>query len=299
MATRGPLRDEDPLVDLCLADLRDALGLATSRGTWLDSVLRPLARRFAGTVRQFDDRVDTIGLAAASIWLMQGLAGGLRVDGSAHIPANGPLLVLANHPGMTDTTALFASLHMRADLRVIALDRPFLRAMPHVASRLIFASGQGPSRMRTVRAGIEHLRQGGALLTFPAGAIEPDPVAVGAGPAVDALAGWSSSFALWVRAVPGTRVVPAIVGQVVSAQALHHPLTRLRTGEDNRNKLAAALQLLWRPYQALPARVAFGAPIALHAHRSADMRQTILARASALIEAAATDTHEPPAGLRY
>lgn len=284
----------DPLIDINLDDLLDSMGLASGRGAFLRPPLRPLlrpnARRFARIVREFDDRVGAAGLAAGSEWLVRRMTGGLQVAGRSSVPASGPLLVLANHPGMTDTVALFASLRARPDLRVIAQDRPFLRALPNVAASVIFVADDGPSRTRVVRAGVKHLEQGGALLTFPAGAIEPDPAAQGMRPAVDALAAWSASFALFARAVPQARIVAAIVSQVISADALHHPLARWRRTTADREKLAATLQILWPPYQARPARVAFGALDAAQAHGTpAALREALIARAAALIESPPAD----------
>jgi hypothetical protein len=274
----------DPLIDINLDDLLDALGLPALRGAVPRAMLRPAVQRFTGIVRAFDDRVGATGLAAASGWVLQRLAGGLQVAGESHIPSHGPLLVLSNHPGMTDTAALFASLHMRADLRVIARDRPFLRALPHTgASLILLADGDDSARVRALYAGLKHLRRGGALLTFPAGEIEPDPAAAGVRPALNGLQAWSDSYAVFARAVPAARIVTAIVSQVVSARALRHPLTRLRRDAADREKLAAAMQILWPPYQAMPARVAFAAPLAADAHSPAELRRAIGATARALI----------------
>lgn len=277
-------RAPDPLTGINLEDLLDSLGAGPRSRVLLRPLFRPLARRFARTVRGFDDRVGRDGLAAGGHWLVQRMAGGLHVAGKAHVPVSGPLLVLANHPGMTDTVALFAGLSARPDLRVIAEDRPFLRALPNVASRVIFVDGQGASRTRAVRAGVQHLRQGGALLTFPAGRIEPDPAAAGMRPAVAALQSWSASFALLARAVPQTCIVPAIVTQVVSAGALRHPLTRLRRGSADRDRLAATLQILWPPYRALPACVVFGAPAKTGGTQDTEaLRRAVIAQAAALM----------------
>lgn len=277
----------DPLTAINLADLFDAIGLGGARARTARAVLapllRPVAARFARTVREFDERVGRDGLSTGSAWLLRRMAGGLQVRGAADIPGQGPLLVLANHPGMTDTVALFASLARRPDLRVIAYDRPFLRALPHVARHVVFVDEGGASRARVLREGIRHLQRGGALLSFPAGAIEPDPAAAGARAAAQALARWSDSFALLLRAVPETRVRTAIVSQVINAQALHHPLTRLRRKAADRDKLAASLQILWRPYQALPAHVAFANA---DARDASDGRTAVLQSAHALVRAA-------------
>ena len=64
------LRTADPLIDINLDDLLDALGLQTLRGAWPRVMLRPLVGRFTRTVRAFDDRVGAAGLADASAWVL-------------------------------------------------------------------------------------------------------------------------------------------------------------------------------------------------------------------------------------
>jgi putative hemolysin len=217
------------------------------------------------------------------------MTAGLRVAGLEHIPAEGPVLILSNHPGMTDTVALFSSLASRPDLRVIALDRPFLRALPHVAQQLIFLTDEASGPMAAVRAGARHLKEGGALLTFPAGEIEPDPATFGRRRAVNALRNWSGSYALFARLVPHTQFVPVLVSHVTSPEAQRHPLTLLRRTAHDKEKLAAALQVALPRYRDRVARVAFGAARkadpgdarALRAGIEAQMAQLILAHAAA------------------
>ncbi len=259
----SPPSDLDALTEINVDDLLDAVGLARWRRTPLRRLLRGLlrrpARRFAGIAAEFDRQVALHGLAAGSAWMLRRMSGGLELRGAQHVPAEGPLCVLANHPGMTDTVALMASLAMRPDLRVIALDRPFLRALPAVSRQLLFVpEASGAGRLAVLRAGIHHLRQGGALLSFPAARIEPDPALQGPGPALDALGAWSPSFTLFTRHVPHTACVPAIVSQVLDARAQRHPLTRLRRRPDDRERLAAALQVALARYQGGTVRVAFG-----------------------------------------
>ena len=248
----------DQLTDINLDDLFDAAGLMRLRRTYLQHLLRPCARRFALLALEFDRRVGEQGLAHGSAWLAHRMAAGTQVSGREHVPAAGPAVILANHPGMTDTVALLASLASRPDLRVIALDRPFLRALPNVSRRLILVPERDVGRMGVVRAGVKHLQQGGALLTFPAGEIEPDPARYGRLNALESVNGWSKSFVLFARRMPGTRFIPAIVSNVVSPDALGHALTFLRHSVRDKQRLAAALQVALPRYQRLVARVAFG-----------------------------------------
>jgi len=248
----------ETLTEVNIVDLLDSIGLLRLRGTPLCHLLRPTALRFARTAHEFDRRVGRDGLAQGSAWLMSRMTAGLVTSGLEHVPAQGPVVVLANHPGMTDTVALFTSLACRPDLRVIAMDRPFLRALPNVARQLIFLPDENAGRMAVLRSAARHLQEGGALLTFPAGEIEPDPAAFGQERAAASLQNWSGSYTLFGRLVPETRFVPALVSQVISPAAQRHPLTLLRRTPQSREKFAAALQVALPRYRNLVARVRFG-----------------------------------------
>ncbi|MDR6535856.1 hypothetical protein J2739_001626 [Variovorax soli] len=279
----------DTLTEINLVDLLDSVGLSRLRGTSLCRLFLPAARRFARTAHEFDTRVGTHGLAQGSAWLMSRMSAGIVASGLEHVPPQGPVVILANHPGMTDTVALFTSLASRPDLRVIALDRPFLRALPNVARQLIFLPDEEGGRMAAIRAAARHLQEGGALLTFPAGEIEPDPALFGPQRATASLQNWSGSYTLLARLVPRTRFVPALVSHVVSPDAQRHPLTLLRRAARDKEKLAAALQVALPRYRDQVARVAFGhspdveadGAQALGARIAAQMRQLIFADASA------------------
>jgi len=255
-ATASPLIET--LTEVNFVDLLDSAGLLRLRGTPLGRLFLPAARRFARTAHEFDTRVGEHGLAQGSAWLMSRMTAGIITSGLEHVPPEGPVIILANHPGMTDTVALFTSLASRPDLRVIASDRPFLRALPNVARQLIFLPDDEGGRMAVIRAAARHLQEGGALLTFPAGEIEPDPATFGPQRAAASLQNWSGSYALFARLVPRARFVPALVSHVISPDAQRHPLTLLRRTARNKERLATALQVALPRYRNLVARVTFG-----------------------------------------
>ena len=277
----------DTLTGINLDDLFDAAGLMRLRHTPLQRLLWPQARRFALVAQEFDNLVGEQGLAQGSSWLAQRMTAGAQVSGSDHVPATGPAVILANHPGMTDTVTLIASLASRPDLHVIALDRPFLRALPNVARHLILVPEDDVGRRGVVRAGVMHLKQGGALLTFPAGAIEPDPATFGRHEALDSVLRWSDSFLLFARRVPQTRFIPAIVSNVISPEAQRHVLTHLRRTSHDRQRLAAALQVAMPRYQKMVARVAFGPAQEARACAGDSLRSAIVGEIRHLIEASA------------
>lgn len=287
----------DVLTDINIDDLLDAAGLRSWQRTPLRHLFRAPARRFAQLAHAFDQRVGAQGLAAGSAWLLQQMTAGLDLGGSSQVPGSGPLLLLANHPGMTDTVALLSALARRPDLRVVAADRPFLRALPCVARSLILLPEDGGGHLAVLRAATAHLQQGGALLSFPAGRIEPDPVTAGPGRALRALDHWSHSAALLLRRVPQAQWLVALVGNVVSADAQRHPLTWLRRSEADKEKLAAALQVALPRYHGLTARIAFGAPMPSMGDAAA-LQTAVTAQARRLIADLQRGRVQAGAGMR-
>lgn len=206
----------------------------------LRSVFIKPAQTFAQNVLGFDSAVEAYGLTEAARQLMRLYVRDVCVFGTENIPATA-FMALSNHPGMTDTLALFCALK-RTDLKIIALDRPFLTALTNTTKQLFFVKGDPASRMALVRQVSGHLRAGGAALTFPAGEIEPDPdVYPGA---VESLKSWTDSVGVFVRMAPETAVLPVLVRNVIWKNAAKHSLLKVKKEKAEREKLAAALQLL-------------------------------------------------------
>jgi hypothetical protein len=201
-------------------------------------VYPPLA--FARQIAEFDSNIATYGLVEAARLALRHYANDLQIFGRDRIPTSG-FLALSNHPGMTDTLSLFVALN-RNDLKVIALNRPFLNAMPNMSKQLAYVTDDAGERFRLIRQISAHLRAGGATLTFPAAHIEPDPdVQRGS---VDSLRSWIDSASLFIRMAPETAVLPVVVRGVVRKNIAFHPLTYLKRAREEREKFAAALQLL-------------------------------------------------------
>jgi hypothetical protein len=224
-------------------DFLAAFGIENLR--WGRKVLDALcwlpARRFAKQIVHYDQLVGEQGLHTASQKALDDYVQRLEIEGRHNIPESGPLLVLSNHPGMTDALVLFTSLE-RANMRIVAAQRPFLEALPNVSRQLISVPEEDGQRMGVVRAVVSHLRLGGAILTFPAGQIEPDPISMPG--AVESLAGWSESIAIFSRLVPELKIVVAIVSGVLWPAATRSPITRLRRRQQDRERMGAALQVL-------------------------------------------------------
>jgi hypothetical protein len=272
------------LTEINARDLLTAFGLGhVQRGRrLLLKASHPPARRFAREALAFDAAVGEGGLRAGGIWVLQHFVARTTVHGEECLPRTGPLLVVANHPGLYDATAIFAAIP-RDDMHVIAAERPFLRALPHTLRHLYLADDDPVSRRHVVRASVRHLRAGHALLTFPAGQIEPDPAVLPG--AIEGLQRWQGHIEIFPRLVPDLQIMPAIVSGVLSRTMLHNPITLIRRSTKDRRWLAATLQVLLQRYLQVHVRVAFGVPISVAAFAgdTTAINEEIFAQARGLI----------------
>lgn len=105
-----------------------------------------------------------------------GIALACAPDQVAHLPSHGPLIVAANHPrGISDGLALAALVgQVRADVKILA--NYLLARVPEMRRSCFFVDPfGGPQAASRSRAGLRAahlwLRDGGALIVFPAGEV--------------------------------------------------------------------------------------------------------------------------------
>jgi hypothetical protein len=205
-----------------------------------DWLLHIPAQRFAELGAGFDEQLGRGGFAAAAQWVLPHFVQAWRAEGTEQIPRQGPLLVVANHPGTYDVLVVAAHVP-RDDLKVVAGSISFLQAFAAAERGLIFAGRDYAARAAALRAAVRHLEAGGALLTFPSENIDPDPACAPMGR--EELARWSPSVEWTLRHVPHTSVVAAIVSGVLTRACYHHPLTRLRRKAEDRRRVASLIQM--------------------------------------------------------
>ena len=270
------------LARLCVEDLLDAFGLGYLRRgrDALERVSMIPARRLARQISTYDEIVGEYGLAAGGTWALARMARDVEVEGRENVPTGGPVLIVANHPGLADAVALFASIP-RDDLRVVAADRPLLAALPNTSRHLITVSETSRGHHGVVRSAARHMKGGAAVLTFPGGRIEPDPSVLPG--ATEALRRWSESVELFARLVPDLTVVPVVVSGVISAAALRNPLVLVRRERRDREWLAATLQMLTPALRNVTTRVVFGHPVRAAEAGGDGVRDAVLAEARRLI----------------
>ncbi len=230
------------LTQINLDDLVASFGLQDHQilSGGLRHIFFPTAKKFARQMLDFDNAVGSRGLVEAARQAQRLLVREVRVFGADRVP-DSAFLALSNHPGMTDTLALFSALK-RPDLKIIALNRPFLLSLSNLSKHLFCVTENPAERMTLIRHVSGHLRAGGAALTFPAGHIEPDPDVYSG--AIESLKDWTDSVGIFIRLAPETAILPVLVRGVIWNKTARHPIIKLKKTKDEKQKFAAALQLL-------------------------------------------------------
>ncbi len=220
------------------------------------------ANKFSEMVLGFDREIEHNGSAAGSRWLLSHFVKGHEAQGTDIIPKDGPLLIVSNHPASYDGIVISSYIN-RPDYKVIIGEIPPYRYLPHVSQHAIFSPPAKNTfgRMTTVRNSIQHLKDGGALLIFPRGGIEPDPAFM---PAPDSeFDKWSRSLEIFLQRVPQTRVLVTMVSGVIARTSMRHPITWFRRSRPDRQRLAFMMQIIRQIIQGkelfgLTPRVTFG-----------------------------------------
>ena len=284
--------DIDILRETLITELLRALGLPKT-----DWLLQIFIRLLHGPLEQFvqggltfDQIVADRGLQPAAAWLLDRFCTRVSVCGLETIPHAGPLLVVSNHPGAIDVLLLLASLH-RPDVKIISNNIPFLQRLPATSAHLIYGSRTNDitKRMSAVRLAIRHLQSGGALSLMGTGLIDPDPEVYP--DAAASLDHWSPSIELFLKQVPETRVLVAILSGVLSPRWAHHPITWLRK-EPRRKRLLAEIgqvaeQAFFPRRRFLSPSITFAPPICLPElqleTRSSQILPALVTRAQTLL----------------
>jgi 1-acyl-sn-glycerol-3-phosphate acyltransferase len=258
---------------ICQRDLATLSGVDKSRfgRQVLQLVLGRQLRQFADNMAAFNVDLVTRGLAEASTELCERYGGRVIAEGLHHIPTTGPILLASNHPGMFDTLAIYATLP-RSDIRALARPQPLLGLLSSLAPNLLMLPDEGAGRAGGLRQVLQVLRADGALLIYPAGHLEPEPVLVGrhglSGTAShEPLGLWSNGVGTLVKlaarqGVP-LRVVPTSLSGVLSISTWRWfgPLLKLRRTLRGREDLTAVLQVAFPGLGPTTIRVRYGAPL--------------------------------------
>ena len=258
--------DADTLTRLMIDEIFDHVKLPRYR--WVYQLLSPFVRvpihRFSELAIGFDERIATLGLCEAAEWFLRNFVRSVTVEGRANVPPSGPVLIASNHPGTCDALVIAAAAG-RADLRILASRIPFLVRLPATREHLLFTAPDPLQRRDAMWSALRHLEAGGAVLMFPSGGIDPDPACMpGADTALDDRFG---TVEVILKRAPDTRLLLTVVGGVLLPAYVHHPVTRLRRGRRDRQRISEYLQVirqvLARGELLVSPRVSFAPPVTL------------------------------------
>lgn len=208
----------------------------------IELIFGKAARSATNIAMDLDRVVGEGGHAAGARWFLPRFVKSHEARGVENIPASGPFVIAANHPGSIDTVVITAH-STRRDLKFIIGDIQFLLKMPNSLKGFIVAPPKSDTigRMQVVRESLRHLQNGGGLLIFPRGGIEADPEFM-PNPD-DEFHHWSRSLEIFLKRVPNLQILITIVSGVIAPAAMRHPITRLRKTRADRQRLAFVYQL--------------------------------------------------------
>ena len=224
-------------------------------------LLRGPAQNITRLVFQYERQVGETDLVQASHWLLPHFTRSVQPVGLTAIPPGTPLLVVSNHPGVMDAMALFAWL-ARPDLKVHHGRTPDSDAAAQYRAASHPAAGRRrwrASHPRVARGPGASARRRRAAALFRLVKIEPDPAYYAS--ALQSLADWSASIALFARQVPLLTILPVAVSGVISLRALRSPLAQLYREGRRRSWVAATLQVMFTRWRDCEVMLRFGAPL--------------------------------------
>jgi len=246
------------------------------------------AHRFATLAATFDHYVEEFGFREAARRIISKYVQSFEAQNVERIPQDGPLLITSNHPGTIDSLVIAASIP-RPDLKIVATGIPFIEGLRNAADHLIYTPRKGVhERMMVVRSAIHHLKDGGAVLIFPSGRIDPDPAL--SPEAANDLGRWSHSVELMLHQVPQTQVLLTVVSDVLSARWRWNPFVRMMGDELKQRTVAEFLQVIQSivlpKYNRVAPRVTFSDPFTTDdlAHMGAGMMEGMIEQTRYLME---------------
>lgn len=273
-----------------VVELAGSIGLRNSqlaqRVIW--PIFRPVTDRLARIGLTFDRNVLQNGISRAMGIALEEFTSRVRARGTEALPPDGPLLVLSNHPGTYDSLVIASQLR-RDDLNFISGDIPFLRTLPHANKNFYCISDEENGRMLAARKAIRHLREGGAMLLYGFGHIDPDPAIYDDADTV--LESWSPSIDFFLKSAPKTRILLSIVSNVVAKKWWNSILYHLRSDPVDRRRLVefgqVIFQLLFPRRLRTDPYISFASPVGVDELRSESgsdhVLPAVITRAKALL----------------
>jgi len=215
-----------------------ALGFRTDG--WISNTFTPLIwkpiHRFSNIATGFDQIVNKQGFKEASKWILPNFVDSVKVAGAGLVPKEGPLIIASNHPGAFDTLVITANLS-RSDVKIVVnIPLPFIQKLPSTQDHFLYAPHDPHVRMGVVRSAIRHLKNGGALLLFASGGIDPDPATMPG--AKEDFKKWSNSLELFLRRVPQSKLQITMVSGILPPEFVNHAFTIFRKKRNDKQRIS-------------------------------------------------------------
>jgi hypothetical protein len=238
---------QDILFDTVIDEIAYALG-AKKDGVirhLLAPLLRNPATKLAKILAEFYDKVVNKSPSQGAIDTLPKFNVEVQRSGHPAMPMSGSHLLISNHPGGLDSVGILSCIP-RADIKVLVSDVLLMRKLDYLNRYAIFVDFKTVGGMSALRDAISHLNQGGVLLLFARGEVEPDPACFPG--AVESIEKWSPSLEIMLRKSPLTTVQILSVSGAILPRFAFHPLTRLRKRQETRQKLAEFMQAITSLY---------------------------------------------------
>jgi len=252
----------------------------------LGSLFYTPAHRFGRVAANFENETTRAGLGAGAIQIMRDFSLTSTTRGVENIPAEGPVLILSNHPGAYDSAVITAAIPRR-DLTLVVSDVGFTRALTAAQPHFVFVSTDMVERMDSIRQMVHRLQNGGSVLLFARGDVEPDPSFMPG--AAETMASWSRSIEILLRKAPQTQLVIEIASGVILPKFMNNPIARLRRLPYHQQKLAEMLQMFQqllfpKSIGTINVHVSFSQPFLAASLPQADLMPAVITRARQALE---------------
>lgn len=264
MSTNLPPSSAKPtsLARMILDDVLSTLNVNRVRALrYLITLLGSKTSRWLGDLlSRWDRQVERSSFTETARDALALFTSGFELSSAEAIPKTGPLLAVANHPGMYDSIGAIVTVG-REDVRVVAARREFFRVLPNISAHLLTIEKDANLRLEAMHHIIQALKDGQAVIIFPSGRLEPEPSLMPG--AADALDLWSGSVGIFLSKVPETRLLPILISQTLSPKAWHSWPARLPKAQKRRHQAAMGWQFVKQrvskdPTWKLPLRIDTG-----------------------------------------
>lgn len=200
------------------------------------------AREFGNILYQIDQGAIAQGIHGGASKVLHHFVTRLEIRGWP-TPIEGPLLVVANHPGGTDPFVL-ASAITRRDLYFLSQDHLVFNALPNLKNCLVCTTEDRSDGHLAVRRIMSLLKQSHCVLMYPGGELESDPALFPV--SKELLNDWSRSVSLILSHMPEVIIQPVILRGTISMRAWKSQLARLGKSVTTRLQIAMITQIAIR-----------------------------------------------------